>query len=522
MLLAESLGIALPLIVGIVCLVVGAVVALLIPAVGLKKSQARADQIRNEAKSQAEKIVRDARLDAKTITQDTKLEIEKDLKEKKQEVANLENKLLQREQNIDRRDLLLQNKEDSLEQKHNQINKKLEDLDKKEADLDNRIASIIKELEKAAGMSSAEAKEELFRRVEEQTALEMAAYVKTKQQEAETTVNEKSKELLAFACQKYAHDVANERTVSVVALPSDDLKGRIIGREGRNIRALEQLTGVDLIIDDTPEVITVSCFNPIRREIARVALEALIKDGRIQPGRIEDVVNKSKAEVEESIRKAGEDALFQCGISKMHSDLTYALGKLKYRTSYGQNVLRHSIEVADLASIMASELGLDSRLARRAGLLHDIGKALDFEQEGTHAELGARLAKKCGESKTIVNVISCHHGDCEAMSLYAPLVVAADALSAARPGARSESLEKYIERIEALEEIANSYDGVQNAYAIQAGREIRVLVVPDKIDDVAAFKLARDIRKRIEKELTYPGQIKVNVIRETRASEMAK
>ncbi|MDD2433970.1 MAG: ribonuclease Y [Bacilli bacterium] len=522
MLLAESQGFVLPLIVGIVCLVIGAGVALLIPGMGLKKSQQKAAQMEKDAKAQADQIVRTAQLDAKTSAYEQKLEAEKELKERKQEASNLENKLLQREQNIDRRDLALQTKEDNLEEKHNQVNQKLQDLDKKEADLDSRINSIISELEKVAGMTSSQAKDELFKQVEEKTAIEMAAYIKNQEEEAKATANEKSQELLAFACQKYAHEVANERTVSVVSLPSDDLKGRIIGREGRNIRTLEQLTGVDLIIDDTPGVITVSCFNPVRREVARLALEALIKDGRIQPGRIEEVVAKAQAEVEENIHKAGEDTLFQCGISKMAPELVYTLGKLKYRTSYGQNALRHSIEVADLASIMASELGLDSHLARRAGLLHDIGKGLDFEQEGTHVELGVKLAKKCGESKQVINAIACHHGDCEPSSLYGPLVIAADALSAARPGARSESLEKYIERIEALEGIANSFEGVQTAYAIQAGREIRVMVVPEKVDDVAAFKLASDIRERIEKELTYPGQIKVNVIRETRASEVAK
>ena len=522
MLFAENASIVLPLIVGIVCLVVGAVIALLIPSVGLKGAKAKAAQVEREAKAQAEQLIRNAQLDAKTSAYETKIEAEKEAKAKKQEVTDLENKLLQREQNIDRRDLALQAKEDSIEAKNNQINQKLADLDKKEVDLDAKINSIIKELESVAGMSSQEAKDELFKRVEEKTAIEMAAYIKTQEEEAKLTANNKARELLGFAIQKYAQEVTNERTVSVVSLPSDDLKGRIIGREGRNIRSIEQLTGVDLIIDDTPEVITVSCFDPIRRETARLTLEYLIKDGRIQPGRIEEVVAKAKAEIQENITKAGEEALFQLGISKINHEFVDYIGRLKYRTSYGQNILQHSIEVANLSAIMASELGLDAHLARRAGLLHDIGKSVDFEQEGSHVEIGAKLAKKFGENKVVINAIESHHGDVEPTSVISQLVAAADALSAARPGARSESLEKYIQRIEELEKIAAGFEGVQNAYAIQAGREIRVMVVPEKVDDTQAFLLARNIREKIEKELTYPGQIKVTVIRETRANEIAK
>ena len=371
-------------------------------------------------------------------------------------------------------------------------------------------------------MTQQEAKQVLFERVQEKIAGEIASYIKTKEEEAKDKVNETARNLLGLAVQKYSQEVACEKTISVVALPSDDLKGRIIGREGRNIRTLEQKIGVDLIIDDTPEVITVSCFDPIRRETARLALEYLIKDGRIQPGKIEEAVDKATQEVNESTKAAGEEAMFKLGINKINKDLVNIIGRLKYRTSYGQNVLQHSIQVAYLAGIMAAELGVDQYLARRAGLLHDLGKAVDFEMEGSHVDIGVRLAKKYGERPEVINAIASHHGDVPATNVISNLVAAADTLSAARPGARSESLENYIQRIEKLEQISKEFEGVSNAYAIQAGREIRVMVVPSVVDDIKSFKLARDIREKIENELTYPGQIKVTVIRETRATEIAK
>jgi len=512
----------LPLIMGIFGIIIGIALMYFIPLSGIKKAKGRASRITKEAEIKAEQIVRNSQLDAKTTVYEMKVEAEKEIKERKQEASALENKLLLREQNIDRRDLALQTKETNLEAKSEQLTEKMNDLDKKEAELNKRIDSIILELEKVAMMTSQEAKNELLKRVEEKIAVEIASYIKNQEEEAKLVANDKARNLIALAIQKYSQEVTNDRTVSVVSLPSDDLKGRIIGREGRNIRAIEQLTGVDLIIDDTPEVITVSCFDPIRREIARLSLEYLIKDGRIQPGRIEEVVEKSKIEVQESIQKAGEEALFKLGISKINHELIEYIGRLKYRTSYGQNVLQHSLEVAFLAGIMASELGVDQHLARRAGLLHDIGKSVDFEIEGSHIEIGVRLAKKYGEHKFVINAIESHHGDVPANNIISNLVAAADTLSAARPGARSETLEKYIQRIEKLEEISKGFDGVQSAYAIQAGREIRVMVVPEKIDDIKSFKLARDIREKIENELTYPGQIKVTVIRETRANEIAK
>ena len=507
------------LVLGVIC---GILFMRLKPVFGLKEAQKKVQKAVKEAETKAEQIVRSAQLDAKTLTYEMKAEADKEIKEKKAEVQSLENKILQREQSIDKRDIALQGKEEILDQKNEQLTKRSKELDKRENDLDAKFETIIKELEKVSAMTQQEAKQVLFERVQEKIAGEIASYIKTKEEEAKDKVNETARNLLGLAVQKYSQEVACEKTISVVALPSDDLKGRIIGREGRNIRTLEQKIGVDLIIDDTPEVITVSCFDPIRRETARLALEYLIKDGRIQPGKIEEAVDKATQEVNESTRAAGEEAMFKLGINKINKDLVNIIGRLKYRTSYGQNVLQHSIQVAYLAGIMAAELGVDQYLARRAGLLHDLGKAVDFEMEGSHVDIGVRLAKKYGERPEVINAIASHHGDVPANNVISNLVAAADTLSAARPGARSESLENYIQRIEKLEQISKEFEGVSNAYAIQAGREIRVMVVPSIVDDIKSFKLARDIREKIENELTYPGQIKVTVIRETRAQEIAK
>ena len=507
------------LVLGVIC---GILFMRLKPVFGLKEAQKKVQKAVKEAETKAEQIVRSAQLDAKTLTYEMKAEADKEIKEKKAEVQSLENKILQREQSIDKRDIALQGKEEILDQKNEQLTKRSKELDKRESDLDAKFETIIKELEKVSAMTQQEAKQVLFERVQEKIAGEIASYIKTKEEEAKDKVNETARNLLGLAVQKYSQEVACEKTISVVALPSDDLKGRIIGREGRNIRTLEQKIGVDLIIDDTPEVITVSCFDPIRRETARLALEYLIKDGRIQPGKIEEAVDKATQEVNESTKAAGEEAMFKFGINKINKDLVNIIGRLKYRTSYGQNVLQHSIQVAYLAGIMAAELGVDQYLARRAGLLHDLGKAVDFEMEGSHVDIGVRLAKKYGERPEVINAIASHHGDVPANNVISNLVAAADTLSAARPGARSESLENYIQRIEKLEQISKEFEGVSNAYAIQAGREIRVMVVPSIVDDIKSFKLARDIREKIENELTYPGQIKVTVIRETRAQEIAK
>lgn len=516
------LTIGIPLIAGVVGLLIGAAIVILIPFFKKQRANSKASKIIREAEIKAEHIQKNAQLDGKQAAFEYKQEAEKEIKERKQEVISQENKLLQREQSIDRRDTALIQKENSLDEKNEILNRRLKDIDKKENDLQKKIDGIIVELEKVAKMSTQEAREELFSRVESKMSTEISIFIKNKEEEARETADAKAKEILGFSISKYAQEVTTERTVSVVALPNDEMKGRIIGREGRNIRTLEQLLGVDIIIDDTPEALTISCFNPIRREIARLSLEELIKDGRIQPGRIEEIVEKSKQQVQDSIHKTGQDVAFKLGLPKINKELLDFVGRLKYRTSYGQNALDHSIEVAYLAGTMAAELGLDQNLAKRAGLLHDIGKACDFEMDGSHVEIGVRLAKKYGEPEIVINSIESHHGDVEAKTVIANLVQAADTLSAARPGARSEMLENYIKRIEQLEEICKSYDGVYQSFALQSGRELRVMVLPDKIDDVAAFKLAREIRERIENEMTYPGQIKVSIIREYRAIEIAK
>lgn len=501
---------------------IGVAVMLLVPYFKEKRAKSNAEKIIHDAEVKADHIQKNAKIDAKTLTNELKAAAEKEIKERKQIVAVSEKKLAQREQAIDRRDASLSTKEDALEQKKETYNNRLAALDKKEDELQLKIDSIIAELEKVAQMSVSEAHDELMRRVEEKMNKEIAAYIKNREDEAEEQADGKAKDIMSLAMSKYAQEVTNERTVSIVSLPSDEMKGRIIGREGRNIKSLESLLGVDIIIDDTPEVITVSCFDPVRREVARMTLDRLIKDGRIQPGRIEEIFNKCKEEVHQSVVKAGEQAVFKLGLPRMHKELLEYVGRLKYRTSYGQNVLDHSIQVAYLAGIMAAELGLDQTLAKRAGLLHDIGKSADFEMDGSHVEVGARLAKKYGEPDVVINAIESHHGDKPSKYVISNLVQAADTLSAARPGARSETLENYIKRIEDLENICKSYEGVQNCYAMQSGREVRVTVIPDKVDDLQAFKMARDIKDKIQNEMTYPGQIKVSVIRELRAVEVAK
>ena len=514
--------IGLPIICVFAGLLVGAAVVFLIPYFKGKRDQNKAGKIVREAEIKAEHIVKNAQLDGKQVVNEMKIEADKEIKERKLELSAQEKQLFQREQNIDRRDAALIQKENTLDEKNETLNRRLKEVDKKEVVLQEKIDSIIAELEKVAQMSTQEAKDELFKRVESKVSREIASYIKNKEEEARDQVVAKAQEMLVQAMSKYAQETTIEKTVSVVALPNDEMKGRIIGREGRNIRTLETLLGVDLIIDDTPEVITVSCFNPVRREIARMSLEMLIKDGRIQPGRIEEIVEKCKQEVEESIHKTGQDVAFKLGLPRINKELLDYVGRLKYRTSYGQNALEHSIEVAYLTGSMAAELGLDQNLAKRAGLLHDIGKAIDYETDGSHVEVGARLAKKYGEGDVVINAIESHHGDVPAKYVISHLVQAADTLSAARPGARSEMLENYIQRIEKLEEICKSYDSVYQSYAMQSGRELRVMVIPDKIDDIGAFKLAREIKERIENEMTYPGQIKVSVIREYRAIETAK
>ena len=499
----------------IVCLVIGLLLGFGITALYFKKkiseeqkqleedkakSQDNANIYLANAQKEAENNKRDLLLQAKEEVARVRSELERDAKEKKQELARERNKLEQKESNLARIEASYERKQEEIEKKQQSV----------------------AELERVSGLSVAEARSLVLDEAQREYSHDMVLMLKQMEEKTKQDADKIAKDIIAGAIQRYASDYVSEVTVSVVNLPNDEMKGRIIGREGRNIRAIETITGVDLIIDDTPEAIVLSSFDPIRREIARLTIEKLVVDGRIHPARIEEMANKARKELNNTIKTEGEKAAFDTGVMNLHPELIKLLGRLRYRTSYGQNVLQHSIEVSWLASMMADELGLDSTLARRAGLLHDIGKAVDFEQEGTHVQLGVDIAKKYHESPNVINCIEAHHGDVDALTPEAVLVAAADAISAARPGARRENLETYIKRIEKLEEIATSFDGVEKSYAIQAGREIRVIVQPERVSDDEMVLKARDICKKIEEELDYPGQIKVNVIRETRATDVAK
>ena len=488
---------------------------------GIRVNQ-KADNMLEKAKKEADKVKRDYLLEAKEEAQKIKIDTDKEVKEKKSELKESEERLLTRENNMDRRDQTLQNREQMLEEKENNIINKQRELDREQDKVEEIKKEQITLLEQIAGYSKEEAKKLVMKRIEEMMSLEIASYIKDKEGEAKLEADKRAKTLLVSSMEKYASDVASEQTVTVVNLPSDDMKGRIIGREGRNIRTIESVTGVDLIIDDTPEALVVSSFDPLRREIARNTIETLVKDGRIHPARIEEVYDKTVKEMHTKIIEMGNDALFELGITKVDPELVELLGKLHFRTSYGQNVLQHSMEVANLAGIMAAELGENVTLAKRAGIFHDIGKAIDHEVEGSHVDLGSGIASKYKENEVVINAIESHHGNKEATCVIAELVAIADALSASRPGARNDSLENYVKRLQDLEAIGNNMAGVSSTFAIQAGRELRVIVKPEEIDDLGSFKVARDIKEKIEQELQYPGTIKVVVIRETRATEEAK
>ena len=475
----------------------------------------KAKEIIAEASKSAESVKKEKVLEAKEEAHQIRKEIDRETKDRRAELQKLERRYLQKEESLDKKVLTLESKEEKLATK-------LKLVEDREMEANELYAQQIKELERISELTIEEAKNQLLADVEKDIKHDTVLLIKDIESKAKEEANKKAKDILAYAIQKCAADYVAESTVSLVNLPNDEMKGRIIGREGRNIRALETLTGVDLIIDDTPEAVILSSFDPIRREIARMALEKLIIDGRIHPARIEEMVEKSKKEVDQIIKTEGENATFEVGIHNLHPEVIKLVGRLKYRTSYGQNVLKHSIEVAHLAGLMAAELGADVKVAKRAGLLHDIGKAVDHDQEGTHIELGMQILRKYRESKAVIHAMSTHHGDYEPESIEAILVTAADALSAARPGARRETLDTYIKRLEALESIANGYDGVEKSFAIQAGREVRVVVIPEKVSDDDMFLLAREISKKIEADLDYPGQIKVNVIRESRVTDFAK
>ena len=505
--------------VGIVVGVVGTIVAYTIKGNSLQKKK---DVILETARKETDKMKRDSILETKEELHKLKMEADKEIKEKKLELKETENRLTQRESNMDKRDLLFQKREEALDERESKITNKQTAILEEQAKIEEIKNEQIKILQDLSGISKEEAKVLVMEKVKESLELEIANYIKERESDAKLECDKKAREMLVLSMQRYAADVAEEQTVTVVSLPNDEMKGRIIGREGRNIRTIEAITGVDLIIDDTPEAVVLSSFDPLRREIARITLETLIKDGRIHPTRIEELYDKTCKDVNQKIIEYGQNALFQLGLTKMDSKLVEIIGKLHFRTSYGQNALTHSIEVAELAGTLAGELGENVNLAKRAGLLHDIGKAIDHETEGSHVEIGIDLAKKYHEPKEVINAIASHHGDTEPTSVISVIVAICDSLSASRPGARNDSLENYLKRLQDLEAIADGMAGVDKSYAVQAGRELRVIVKPDEVDDLTSYKIAREVKEKIENEIQYPGTIKVTVIREVRAQEEAK
>ena len=520
------MGVVITIVIGIAALAAGAFGGYQYRKQNTEKKIGRTEEyasnLLEDAQRKADEKKKETILEAKEEVLRLKNDLDRECKERRAEVSRNERRIAQKEETLDKKEESLDKKQDALEKREESIAKKLEELQDEQRLIEENVAKQQAELERIAGMTQDEACQQLVSRIQKDAYHEAAAMVRKIETEAREEGEKRARNIVALAIQKCAADHVAESTVSVINLPNDDMKGRIIGREGRNIRALETATGVDLIIDDTPEAIIVSAFDPVRREIARIAVERLIADGRIHPARIEEMVEKARKEVDNQIREAGEQAVFETHQHGIHHELVKVLGRLRFRTSYGQNVLKHSIEVSHLAGMMAAELGVDVALAKRAGLLHDIGKGVDHEAEGTHVTLGAELARKYHESPDVIHAILAHHNDVEPQTIEAVLVQAADAISAARPGARRESLENYIKRLEKLEEISNSFPGVDKCFAIQSGREVRIMVKPDDITDEGTHVLAKEIAKRIEKELEYPGQIRVNVIRETRSVEYAK
>ena len=503
-------------------LVIGVVAVLIANYIKGASANKKAEQIIEKANRDAEKNKRNTILETKEEIHKLKMDADREIKEKKQEIKDMENRLSQREDNMDKRDALFQKREEALDEREAKMIDKQALIQEERVKVEEIKQEQIKVLNELSGISKEEAKKMVMDKVKETMTKEIASYIKDRENEAKLDCDKKAREMLVMSMQKYASDIANEQTVTVVNLPNDEMKGRIIGREGRNIRTIEAITGVDLIIDDTPETIVLSSFDPLRREIARITLETLIKDGRIHPTRIEELYDKTSKEMNEKIIEYGNNALFELGLTKVDPGLIEIIGKLHFRTSYGQNALVHSLEVAHLSGIIASELGENVNLAKRAGLLHDIGKAIDHEIEGSHVEIGVNLAKKYHENNVVVNAIASHHGDTDATSVISVIVAIADALSASRPGARNDSLENYIKRLEQLEKVASDMPGIEKTFAVQAGRELRVIVKPDEIDDLTSYKVARDIKEKIENEMQYPGTIKVTVIREIRATEEAR
>ena len=515
-------NILLSILLVIVGLIIGAGIVFIINLIKKNNAKDKAKNLIEEAQKESERIKKDLIFEAREESNKLKETLEKEIKEKKDEVKEMENRLVLREQNMDKRDETFQKREQLLDEREDKLNEKLNKIQDDKEEIEKIKQEQIDMLSKISGLNKEKAKELVMKKVEEEMSTEITSYIKEQEEEAKLVVDKKAKELLVSSMQKYSQDMANEHTVSTIELPNDEMKGRIIGREGRNIRTIESITGVDLIIDDTPEVIVISSFDPLRREIAKITIETLIKDGRIHPTRIEEIYDKTVKEMKQKIIEYGNDALFKLGITRVPTELIEIIGKLHFRTSYGQNALQHSMEVASLAGVMAAELGENVSLAKRAGLLHDIGKAIDHEIEGSHVDIGVEIAKKYKENDVVINAIASHHGDTESTSVISTLVQIADALSASRPGARNDSLENYIKRLEQLENMTLDIKGIEKSYALQAGRELRILVKPEEVDDLTSHKIAREIKEKIEKEMQYPGTIKVTVIRETRVTEEAK